>query len=71
MKGCRALTGAEVVLVQRSCGGTYAARDKALFLLGVKSGHDGRGHAISGRDESDKRTFCQIRAQASEERGRR
>jgi integrase len=38
MKGCRALTEAEVALVQRSFGGTYAARDKALFLLGVKSG---------------------------------
>lgn len=38
MKGCRALTEVEVALVQRSFGGTYAARDKALFLLGVKSG---------------------------------
>ena len=38
MKGCRALTEAEVALVQRGFGGAYAARDKALFLLGVKSG---------------------------------
>ena len=38
MKGCRPLTGAEVALVQRSFGGAYAARDKALFLPGVKSG---------------------------------
>jgi hypothetical protein len=28
----------EVALVQASFGGTYADRDKALFLLGVKSG---------------------------------
>ena len=38
MKGCRPLTEAEVDLVQRSFGGAYADRDKALFLLGVKSG---------------------------------
>jgi integrase len=38
MKGCRPLTEAEVALVQASFGGTYADRDKALFLLGVKSG---------------------------------
>jgi integrase len=38
MKGCRPLTEEEVLLAQRSFGGVYAARDKALFLLGVKSG---------------------------------
>jgi integrase len=38
MKGCRPLTSEEVELVSRSFGGVYAARDKALFLLGVKSG---------------------------------
>ena len=38
MKGCRPLTEAQVELVQRGFGGAYAARDKALFLLGVKSG---------------------------------
>jgi integrase len=38
MKGCRPLTEAEVTLVQHSFGGVYADRDKALFLLGVKSG---------------------------------
>jgi integrase len=38
MKGCRPLTAEEVDLVSRSFGGVYAARDKALFLLGVKSG---------------------------------
>jgi integrase len=38
MKGCRPLTDEEVQLVQRSFGGVYADRDKALFLLGVKSG---------------------------------
>ena len=38
MKGCRALTDQEVALVSKSFGGTYAARDRALFILGVKSG---------------------------------
>ena len=38
MKGCRALTDDEVTLVSQSFSGTYAARDKALFVLGVKSG---------------------------------
>ena len=38
MKGCRPLTEEEVSLVSRSFGGVYAARDTALFLLGVKSG---------------------------------
>jgi integrase len=38
MKGCRPLTDTEVALVQASFGGRYATRDRALFLLGVKSG---------------------------------
>jgi integrase len=38
MKGCRPLTEAEVDVLQRSFGGVYADWDKALFLLGVKSG---------------------------------
>jgi integrase len=38
MKGCRPLTPEDVELVSCSFGGVYAARDKALFLLGVKSG---------------------------------
>ena len=38
MKGCRPLTEAEVRVVVQSFGGRYALRDKALFLLGVKSG---------------------------------
>jgi integrase len=38
MKGCRALTDQEVILVSKSFSGTYAARDKALFMVGVKSG---------------------------------
>jgi integrase len=38
MKGCRALSDQEVILVSKSFGGTYAARDKALFIIGVKSG---------------------------------
>lgn len=38
MKGCRPLTDGEVALVAQSFGGAYAARDEALFLLGVRSG---------------------------------
>jgi integrase len=38
MKGCRPLTDDEVRLVSQSFGGPYAARDKALFMLGIKSG---------------------------------
>jgi integrase len=38
MKGCRPLTEGEVDLVPQSFGGAYAERDKALFLLGAKSG---------------------------------
>jgi integrase len=38
MKGCRPLTEPEVEILQQSVGGVYAAWDRALFLLGVKSG---------------------------------
>lgn len=38
MKGCRPLTDAEVDLTLKTFAGRYAARDRALFLLGVKSG---------------------------------
>jgi integrase len=38
MRGCRPLTDPEVALVSRSFGGTYAARDRALFILGIKTG---------------------------------
>ncbi len=38
MKGCRPLAEDEAAVVSQSFGGTYAARDKALFLLGLKSG---------------------------------
>ena len=38
MKGCRPLSDEEITLVRRSFGGTYAARDRALFILGLKSG---------------------------------
>jgi integrase len=38
MKGCRPLTDAEIALVSRSFGGTYATRDRALFILGIKTG---------------------------------
>jgi integrase len=38
MKGCRPLTDAEVALLSRSFGGTYALRDRAWFILGLKTG---------------------------------
>src|ERR671910_693821 len=38
MKGCRPLSDEEITVVSRSFGGTYAARDRALFILGLKSG---------------------------------
>jgi integrase len=38
MKGCRPLSDEEITLISRSFGGTYAARDRALFILGLKSG---------------------------------
>lgn len=38
MRGCRPLNDAEVYDVSRSFWGEHARRDKALFLLGVKSG---------------------------------
>jgi integrase len=38
MKDCQPLAEEGVTLVQRSFGGAYAARDKALFLVGIKSG---------------------------------
>lgn len=38
MKGCRPLTDQEIEEVLQSFGGRYAGRDRALFLLGVKTG---------------------------------
>jgi integrase len=38
MKGCRPLTDQEVNLISRSFSGTFAKRNKALFILGVRSG---------------------------------
>jgi integrase len=38
MKGCRPLTDEEVAMVLESLPGKMAARNRALFLLGVKSG---------------------------------
>jgi Phage integrase family len=38
MKGCRALTDDEVARVIQAFRGTYAARDRALFVLGIKTG---------------------------------
>ena len=38
MKGCRPLSDEEVDVIAKSFGGQFADRDRALFLLGVKSG---------------------------------
>jgi integrase len=38
MKGSRPLTDAEVQVISRSFGGTFAKHNKALFTLGVRSG---------------------------------
>jgi integrase len=38
MKGCQPLAEDEVDVVRKSFSGIYATRDKALFILGVKSG---------------------------------
>jgi site-specific recombinase XerD len=38
MKGSRPLTGEEITLTSKSFSGKYAARDKALFIMGVTSG---------------------------------
>jgi integrase len=38
MKGCRALTADEVARVSQAFWGTYAARDLALLVLGIKTG---------------------------------
>jgi integrase len=38
VKGCRALTDDEAKSVSHSFSGRYAARDKALFVLGLKTG---------------------------------
>jgi integrase len=38
MRGCRPLTDAEVSLVAKSFSGTYAKRNKALFILGIRAG---------------------------------
>ncbi len=38
MQGCRPLSAAEVALVMQSFSGTFAARDHALFTLGIFSG---------------------------------
>lgn len=38
MRGCRPFADEEVALVAASFSGKYAARDRALFLLGVKTG---------------------------------
>jgi integrase len=38
MKGCRPLSESEVIIVNQSFSGRFAARDRALFILGLKSG---------------------------------
>jgi hypothetical protein len=54
MKGCRALTADEVARVSQAFYGTYAERDRALFILGIKPGFSGSrscsacGWAMSG-----------------------
>jgi integrase len=39
MRGCRPLTDAEVNLIAKSFGGTFAKRNKALFIVGVRTGY--------------------------------
>jgi hypothetical protein len=36
MKGCRPFSDGEVKLIAKSFSGRYAARNKALFILGVR-----------------------------------
>jgi integrase len=38
MRGCRPLTDAEVLLVAKSFSGTFAQRNKALFVVGHRTG---------------------------------
>src|SRR5687768_14240032 len=38
MKGCRPLTDEEVKLISQSFSGTFAKRNRALFVVGVRSG---------------------------------
>jgi site-specific recombinase XerD len=38
MKGCRPLTDAEVATISRSFGGTFGKRNKALFVVGYRTG---------------------------------
>jgi integrase len=39
VRGCRPLTDHEVEVVGKSFGGIYAKRNKALFILGLKTGY--------------------------------
>jgi integrase len=38
MKGCRPLSDAEVQLIGKSFGGTFAKRNRALFIVGYRTG---------------------------------
>jgi integrase len=38
MRGCRPLKEREIQRILKSLDGRYAARDRALILLGIKSG---------------------------------
>jgi site-specific recombinase XerD len=38
MKGCRPLTDNEVQVISRSFGGTFGKRNKALFVVGYRTG---------------------------------
>jgi hypothetical protein len=39
MKGCRPLTDAEVKTISQSFSGVFAARNKALFVVGHRTGY--------------------------------
>jgi integrase len=38
MKGCRPLSDEEVKLISQSFGGTFGKRNKALFVVGYRTG---------------------------------
>ena len=38
MNGCRPLTDNEVQVISRSFGGTFGTRNKALFVVGYRTG---------------------------------
>ena len=75
MKGCRPLTDQEVEQTLQAFGGPYASRDRALFLLGVRSGFR-ISELLSLRlldvcSAWQDRRSCDSRATAHEEESRR